>query len=68
MGRERWEGCRAPEQCVREGTMYVGGAVGQASLLGWTSKPGVCSEEAGLSLPLRNRCPFDAEKKGGCTG
>lgn len=37
------------------------------SWLSWTSKLRVCSEEAGLSLPQRDRCPFDGEKKGCCT-
>ena len=37
------------------------------SWLIWTSKPRVCSEDAGRSLPQRDRCPFDGEKKGCCT-
>ena len=37
------------------------------SWLIWTSKPRVCSEDAGRSLPRRDRCPFDGEKKGCCT-
>lgn len=33
----------------------------------WTSKLRLCSEDAGLSLPQRDRCLFDGKKKGCCT-